>query len=52
MAKRYDVAIVGAGPAGIFAGLELCNANLSVLLLDKGKGIDAMACVFRGKMLS
>ena len=36
MAKSYDVAIVGAGPAGIFASLELCNAGLSVLLLDKG----------------
>ena len=44
MTKRYDVVIVGAGPAGIFAGLELCNANRRVLLLDKGKGIDARIC--------
>ncbi len=44
MVKIYDVAIVGAGPAGIFASLELCNAGLDVLLLDKGKEIDARVC--------
>ncbi len=44
MAKICDVAIVGAGPAGIFASLELCNAGLDVLLLDKGGEIDARIC--------
>ena len=44
MAKVYDVAIVGAGPAGIFASFELCNAGLDVLLLDKGGEIDARVC--------
>jgi hypothetical protein len=44
MAKIYDVAIVGAGPAGIFASLELCNAGLNVLLLDKGGEIDTRVC--------
>jgi len=44
MTKSYDVAIVGAGPAGIFASLELCNASLNVLLLDKGREIDARVC--------
>jgi hypothetical protein len=44
MAKSYDVVIVGAGPAGIFAGLELCNAGLDVLLLDKGGEIDTRVC--------
>ncbi|MGA8849187.1 MAG: NAD(P)/FAD-dependent oxidoreductase [Dehalococcoidia bacterium] len=44
MAKNYDVVIVGAGPAGIFASLELCNAGLNVLLLDKGREIDARLC--------
>ena len=44
MAKIYDVVIVGAGPAGIFASLELCNAGLDVLLLDKGKEINARVC--------
>ena len=44
MAKIYDVIIVGAGPAGIFASLELCNTGLDVLLLDKGGEIDARVC--------
>jgi uncharacterized FAD-dependent dehydrogenase len=44
MAKNYDVVIVGAGPAGIFASLELCNAGIEVLLLDKGREIDARVC--------
>jgi uncharacterized FAD-dependent dehydrogenase len=42
--KLYDVAIVGAGPAGIFASLELCNAGLDVVLLDKGGEIDTRIC--------
>jgi len=44
MSKIHDVAIVGAGPAGIFASLELCEAGLDVLLLDKGREIDARIC--------
>ncbi|HUS04004.1 MAG TPA: NAD(P)/FAD-dependent oxidoreductase [Dehalococcoidia bacterium] len=44
MTKKYDVIIVGGGPAGIFASLELSDAGLDVLLLDKGKEIDARIC--------
>ena len=41
MAKKYDVIIVGGGPAGIFAALELSQvSNLSILLIEKGKDID------------
>ncbi len=45
MSSKYDVIIVGGGPAGIFAALELCqNSDLSVLLLEKGKDIERRSC--------
>lgn len=31
----YDVAIIGAGPAGITAGIYACNAGLSVICFEK-----------------
>ena len=45
MDKKYDVIIVGGGPAGIFAALELCQAgDLKILLVEKGKDIDDRQC--------
>ncbi len=41
MRKEYDVIIVGAGPAGIFAAMELMDKRgLRILIIDKGKDID------------
>ncbi len=43
---KYDVIIVGAGPAGIFAVLELVSANrgMKILLLEKGLDIEERVC--------
>ena len=39
--EKYDVIIVGAGPAGIFAALELSKVEgLKVVILDKGSDIE------------
>jgi menaquinone-9 beta-reductase len=35
IAEKYDVAIVGAGPAGSSAAIRLANAGLKVLLVEK-----------------
>lgn len=46
MDKNYDVIIVGAGPAGIFASYELTLKlpNAKVLLIDKGHDIYKRNC--------
>jgi uncharacterized FAD-dependent dehydrogenase len=46
----YDVIIVGAGPAGIFAALELTSsAQPRVLMLDKGPDLEKRRCPSREK---
>ncbi|MEM3596542.1 MAG: NAD(P)/FAD-dependent oxidoreductase [Candidatus Bathyarchaeia archaeon] len=42
---KYDVIIVGAGPAGIFSALELVGkSNLNILMLDRGPDINKRRC--------
>ncbi len=45
--QKYDVIIVGAGPAGIFAALELLTSKteLRVLILEKGRDIEQRICI-------
>ena len=43
---KYDVIIIGAGPAGIFTALELIrkNAGKKILMIEKGKPVDQRHC--------
>ncbi len=42
---KYDVIIVGAGPAGIFSALELTEENnMKILILDRGPDINQRKC--------
>lgn len=42
----YDVAIIGAGPAGLFSAYELItkNKNLKIVLLDRGNFAENRVC--------
>jgi hypothetical protein len=43
--SSYDVIIIGAGPAGIFAALELVKKNrLKILMIEKGSDLDRRTC--------
>jgi uncharacterized FAD-dependent dehydrogenase len=44
MGKKYDAAVIGAGPAGLFAAMELSKAGRDVVLFDKGNDIDKRSC--------
>jgi uncharacterized FAD-dependent dehydrogenase len=46
MDKKYDVIIVGAGPAGIFTAYELIKerSDLRILMLEKGRDIYKRNC--------
>ncbi|NPV08656.1 MAG: NAD(P)/FAD-dependent oxidoreductase [Anaerolineae bacterium] len=53
MTDRYDVVIVGAGPAGIFAALSLSqNSRLRLLLVDAGPDLESRSCPARQRGLS
>ena len=37
MSEQYDCVVIGAGPAGSAAAIDMCRAGLRVLLLDRGE---------------
>ena len=43
---KYDVIIIGAGPAGLFSAYELIskNKNLKIAMLDKGFRVKNRVC--------
>ena len=45
MTSSYDVIIIGSGPSGIFASLELVkNSRLKILMIEKGSDLEHRAC--------
>lgn len=51
MARDYDVAVVGAGIAGVSAALELARRGVSVTLLDRGDVAGATTGLGEGNVL-
>ncbi len=49
MEKEYDVIIVGAGPAGLFAALETVTRGLKVLLIDRGGDVHERGSISKEK---
>ena len=51
--KKYDVAIVGAGPGGIYAAYELKKKDpaLSVVVLEAGHSLEKRHCPIDGKKI-
>ena len=53
MSTHYDVAIIGCGTAGIFAGYELIrrHPNLNIVVLEQGHDIYSRRCpIVAGKV--
>ncbi|AKG52998.1 NAD(FAD)-utilizing dehydrogenase RecQ [Dehalogenimonas sp. WBC-2] len=47
--SKYDVVIIGGGPAGLFAALELVTDKaLRIILLEKGRDIDERSNIVSG----
>ncbi len=50
--SEYDVIIIGAGPAGMFAAYEIAEAepkSLKILIVDMGRDIDERLCPMKSQ---
>ena len=49
----FDVAIVGAGPGGIFSAYELINSNpnLKITVIEAGNPLNKRKCPIDGKKI-
>ena len=50
MSKIYDVIVLGAGPAGLTAGLYAGRARLSTLIIEKGQDGGQIAITMKLKI--
>ncbi|MEM7826602.1 MAG: FAD-dependent oxidoreductase [Candidatus Aenigmatarchaeota archaeon] len=41
---KFDVVIIGAGPAGLFAAKTLANSKLDIVVVEMGKDIEKRRC--------
>ena len=51
MSKVYDVIVLGAGPAGLAAGLYAGRSRLSTLVIEKGKDGGQIAIQMTSKII-
>lgn len=42
--ESFDVAIIGSGPAGMFAAHELAGSGLSIAIIEMGKDVGSRRC--------
>jgi len=42
--EKFDVVVIGAGPAGLFAAMELASNGVDVLILEKGSDLKKRIC--------